>query len=149
MTTTLLPRPKRRRGFLVLTPLVDVIFLLLIFFMLSSQIAPYSMLVLGTVEDAAPPEAAGAPLQAPAAAIAPLVVRVSHGEVGLGGRRIAISDIGTAARELTDRGIEAFLLIPSAEADVQDVVAVLEALKAAEAASVTVVNPGAAGGSRP
>src|SRR5690554_3533067 len=118
MTTRIYYRPRRRRGFLVLTPLVDVVFLLLVFFMLSSQITPYSLLVLGGVGNEG--RASDAPPEASAPAVAPLVVRVANGDVTLGGRRVAIADVAQAARELGQRGIGSFVLIPTAAATVQD-----------------------------
>lgn len=141
MTSIQLLRPRRKRGFLALTPLVDVIFLLLIFFMMSSQIAPYSLIVLGTVEVEGASAPATGVLQAPAPAVSPLVLRVSDGRVAMAGGQIGIDELAAAARELVRQGIETFLIIPGRDATVQDIVSVLEALKAAEAASVTVVKP--------
>ena len=135
-----LPRKQRRRTLLVLTPLIDVLFLLLIFFMLSSQIAPYSLIPLGGVISGVG--------EAPAAAVptglepAPVVIRVAHGYVAVGAERIALPELRGAAERFREGDVDRFLLIPTAAADVQDLVSALEALKAASAAEVTLLNPG-------
>lgn len=130
---------RRRRVSFMLTPLIDVIFLLLIFFMLSSQVAPYSLLPLGGVasgDDApspAPPEPADP-------AVLPLVVRVARGQVNVGGETMAIYELRQAAGRFRREGRDAYLVIPSGNANVQDVVSALEALNAASVASVTLLN---------
>ncbi|WEX10860.1 biopolymer transporter ExbD [Chelativorans sp. AA-79] len=138
--TTILPTPRRRRIAFVLTPLIDVIFLLLIFFMLSSQIAPYSLLPLGGVA-AGTDEAEAAPAEAVNGAAQPLVVRIAHGEVTIGAERMAIAQLQDAVGHFRRQGVETYLLIPSGDAELQDVVSTLEAMKAASAGSVTLLNP--------
>lgn len=139
MTAVRLPRPPRRRVVFVLTPLIDVIFLLLIFFMLSSQIAPYSLLPLGRIDSAsAQPE----PTPTTAPTIAPLAVRVSKGTVDVAGERMAISALGEAVPRFAGNGLADYVLIPTATAEVQDVVSVLEALKNA-GGSVTLLSASA------
>ncbi|WP_274627910.1 ExbD/TolR family protein [Arvimicrobium flavum] len=136
-------RQRQRRVFFALTPLIDVMFLLLIFFMLSSQISPYSLVQVGGVgqaSGAAPDEAANA------AAAAPLAIRVSHGSVRIGGEDVVLAELQAAAERFVLEGVAAFVVVPSASANVQDIVTVLELLKAAEAKDVTLV---AAGRSRP
>lgn len=135
----MLPEFRPRRVSFMLTPLIDVIFLLLIFFMLSSQIAPYSLLPLGGIA-AEGGEPAAAPAE-PGAAALPLVVRVARGQVSLGGETLALADLKAAAGRLRREGVESYLLIPLASATIQDVVSALEALKAASATSVTLINP--------
>jgi len=117
-----LPR-RRRRVIFVLTPLIDVIFLLLIFFMLSSQIAPYSLMPIGRIAN---PASAGAP--AADAAGQSLTLRVGHGFVTAGQTRIAIEDLAAAAEGFKVEGVTAYVLLPSSTAQVQDVVSVLEVL---------------------
>lgn len=131
---TLTP-PRRRRILFILTPLIDVIFLLLIFFMLSSQIAPYSLMPIGRIAAAS----ASAPGSALASGTPPLTVRLAHGYISAGGERIAIDDLPAQAGRLTAEGTSGFLLIPSASSQVQDVVSVLEALRNA-GGEVTLLN---------
>lgn len=129
-------RRPRRRVFFALTPLIDVMFLLLIFFMLSSQVSPYALMPVGGVAAASgdsPPAAAGA-------VSGPLAIRLSHGQVRVGGQDIPLADLPVAARRFVDQGISAFIVVPSASADVQDVVTTLEVLKAVSANDVTLVS---------
>ena len=135
-----LQRQRRRRVLFVLTPLIDVIFLLLIFFMLSSQIAPYSLMPIGRIS-AGGEGPSDAPWAAPGAP--PLTVRLAHGHVSIGGDSIAIEELAAAAERFRADGITAYILIPAATADVQDVVAALEALRNA-GGEVTLLNAGSA-----
>ena len=73
------PRPPRRRIVFMLTPLVDVMFLLLIFFMLSSQTAPYSLLeIMAQGTPGAEPAPQTQPV-APAQGAAELLVSIARG----------------------------------------------------------------------
>ena len=135
-TDTILPKHvRRRRPSFVLTSLIDVIFLLVIFFMVSSQIVPYSLLPLG-------PLAAGSGETAPAVTentAPPISVRILAGRVMIGGESVPIADVSNRLKGLKAQGITSILLTPTAAATVQDVVTVLEASKDAEIASVTVL----------
>ncbi|MCT7374128.1 biopolymer transporter ExbD [Chelativorans salis] len=135
----LLPKEPHRRPLLALTPLIDVLFLLLIFFMLSSQVAPYSLIPLGGVFHGGGAESR--PQEAIPVA-APVVLRVSHGYVTLGRERTAITDLKEAVEELRQQDIDRYLVIPTATANVQDMVSVLEVLKMGAAAEVTLINSG-------
>lgn len=130
-------RRPRRRVFFAMMPLIDVMFLLLIFFMLSSQISPYALMPLGGVA-AASPDTTATPSEGQQAA--PLVVRLSHGQARIGGRNVALADLQGAAKAFVDQGISDFIVMPGAGADVQDVVTTLEALKAVAAREVTLVS---------
>lgn len=121
----------------MLTPLIDVMFLLLIFFMLSSQVSPYSLLPIGSVAGEAVADAA---TPAPAAAVSDLSVRVSAGQVAVGGETVALAGLGPVVERLVARGFGGFLVIATRSASVQDIVTALEALQAAGAERVTLVN---------
>lgn len=137
----LIPRQARpRRAPFALLPLIDVMFLLLIFFMLSSQIAPYSLMPVGQVSAAVDDRG---PARAPAAA-GDLAIRVSAGAVGIGGQSIAIAEVGPVLKGLVSQGVTGFLVVSTRSATVQDIVSTLEALQAAEARDVRLVS--AAGG---
>ena len=88
----LLDPPVRRRRFaFMLTPLVDVMFLLLIFFMFTTQTAPYSLLAItapASAASSAPTAPAGAGPAAPAPA---LLISIEHGFVSYDGQRIALA----------------------------------------------------------
>ncbi len=133
----LLSKPTRRkRASFVLTSLIDVIFLLVIFFMVSSQIVPYSLIPLGAVSSQAQP----ADPSTPQAATAPVAVRILRDSVSIGGGRIAMANLDAAFARLKADGIEKLVLLPGAGSTVQDVVTVLESSKAAAFADVTIVN---------
>jgi biopolymer transport protein ExbD len=122
--------PRKRRFVFMLTPLVDVMFLLLIFFMLSSQTAPYSLLeLLG----AAPPQPAGdapTPAPQPIAGRGDLIVSIGHGFVRFNGERVELADIKPAIERFMAAGFSNAVLLPSRTSTVQDVVSVLESFEA-------------------
>lgn len=121
-----------------LTPLIDVMFLLLIFFMLSSQISPYSLMQVDRI--ARSDGAGGAGRARP-----DLVVRLSRGFVSIGGEAIAADHAAAAFSRLVSQGVSGFLVVLSGSATVQDIVTTLEALQAASAPKVTLVNRGGGG----
>lgn len=115
----------RRYGF-ALTPLADAMFQLLIFFMLSSTLSPYSLIaltggapagasaVVGLTDAAAPPPAS------------PEVViwHLSRGQIRAGDQVIALSDLNTLLPALDN--IPELLIFPTRSATVQDIATVLE-----------------------
>lgn len=134
--------PRSRRSLFALTPLIDVMFLLLIFFMLSSQIAPFSLLPVSATTSGNAAERP-APDASPAGRVA--VVRVLRGGITLDGEPVDLSALEPAfARRVAAHG-GSFLVLPTRSATVQDLVTVLEALKAASAHDVALI--GAAGAS--
>lgn len=127
--------PRARPGF-VLTPLADVMFQLLIFFMLSSSLAPYALLPLRreATAGAAPEPAPAAP---PAAATAPVPVwHLGRGEVRAGSERIALEEIGAALDALAGQGADEVLVFTTAVATAGDVAILLEAVQVRRAAPV-------------
>ncbi len=135
-STPILPRRERRqRPTFVLTSLIDVIVLLVIFFMVSSQVVPFSLLPLGPLA-----AEGGSQDQGSASAAPPVAVRILAGRVTIGKAGVAMADVTDAFTQLKSRGVTAILLIPSAAATVQDVVTVLEASKAAALENVTVLS---------
>jgi biopolymer transport protein ExbD len=122
---SLLGRRQRRAAF-VLTPLIDVMFLLLIFFMMSSQISPYSLISISGISTADEPASAPSPDSR-----TDLVLRVSAGFVGVDGERVPVSALRTALGQRVPGERTGALVLPDRSATVQDVVDVLEALQAA------------------
>jgi biopolymer transport protein ExbD len=120
----------------MLMPLVDVIFLLLTFFMLASNLAPYSALELGdyrreggspAIADAYPPE------------VQPdVILTVSAGEVRANGAVLPVADFLEEAKRLKERGAERVVVFVRPSATAQDIVSVLETLKRTAFASVSV-----------
>ncbi len=134
-------RQRQTAGFM-LVPLIDVIFLLLTFFMLSSSIDPYSSLSLGEYRRQ---DEGGAEQGAGASAASPdLVVAISHGQVQTNGKMVALDRFGDAAAALRGEGLETVIVFTRASATVQDVVTVLDALKKAAFGSV-IIRTGAGG----
>lgn len=121
--------PKRYR--ISLTPLADAMFNLLIFFMLSTNITPYSLLPLkGTTAvpggDAGPSGSdAPQPLGAETA-----IWTISEGQILAGGQQFGIDRVADLTQSLTLLGTTSIVLIVQPEAKVQDLTSVLEALSA-------------------
>jgi biopolymer transport protein ExbD len=120
----------------MLMPLVDVIFLLLTFFMLASNLAPYSALVLGDYH-----RESGRPGTAEARASdaqPDVILTVSAGEVRANGAALPIADFREEAARLKEGGAESVVVFVRPSATAQDIVGVLEALKRSAFASVSV-----------
>jgi len=136
-----LPRSERRYVF-ALTPLADAMFQLLIFFMLSSSLTPYSLLTLrngpGTQTAAATTET---PTPAPAVDQQPVSSwTIEEGAIIAGGQRFNFDALPGLASVLSQREDPRVLLISSPRAQVQDIVTVLETLAAAQITSVQLVS---------
>jgi biopolymer transport protein ExbD len=131
----ILSRPARRqRPSFVLTSLIDIIFLLVIFFMVTSQITPFSLLTL------TPSNSQQRDSPTTSAAPPPVSLRILSGRVTIGGKSVPMSGVGEALTKLRSQGITTILLTPSSAATVQDVVTVLEAAKDAAIPNVTVIS---------
>jgi biopolymer transport protein ExbD len=121
--------PPRRRIVFMLTPLVDVMFLLLIFFMLSSQTAPYSLLDIhaGGQPDAAQQPGASAPAQPPVpAGKGDVVVSIANGYVRFNGERVEMADLAGAIARYKAAGFASAVVFSTQAATVQDMVTVIE-----------------------
>ena len=144
--TSLIELPKRRLRYrFALTPLADAMFQLLIFFMLSSGLTPYSLLTLksaplaqsaetpavGTTED--PNEAS---IQGVTGAV---LWTVESQAVIVGGQRFDFDAIDDLARALSDKGTPPpIILIVRPSAQVQDITTVLARLKTAKITAVQI-----------
>ncbi len=133
--------PKRYR--ISLTPLADAMFNLLIFFMLSSNITPYSLLPLKGAA-VLPGDGAGAgegqaqPTGADAA-----VWTVSKGEIIANGQLFTMDQAGDLTGILAQAGTQSIVLVIRPEAEVQDLTTVLEALSAGGISQVQLSGRGA------
>jgi biopolymer transport protein ExbD len=136
-------RPPRRRIQFLLIPLVDVMFLLLIFFMLSSQTAPYSLLEImaaGTPGREQPLPQTTTPVQS-----APeLLVSVARGYARFNGTRVEMADLQSAIEQFKAAGFSRAVVMTGQAATVQDVVSVLEALERNTFAEMRLVTQAAA-----
>lgn len=143
--------PERRRNYrFALTPLADAMFQLLIFFMLSSGLTPYSLL---TLQSAAPQSDSAASAPGDTGDIRPVPPQtdprvalwtVEANAVLVGGQRFDFDALGELAAALgtADDPAQVILLVrPSAQ--VQDVTTVLSRLAASDVTSVKVSMAGA------
>ena len=130
-------RPTRRRtkGFMLI-PLVDVIFLLLTFFMLASSIDPFSLLTLDDYRSRAQGAAARAPGKPQPAP--DLIVSVGRGIVQANGAPVPLDGFAGAAAALRRQGLNRVLVFTRPEATVQDIVSVIDALKKASFPAVVI-----------
>lgn len=113
--------PVRQRRQIPLTPLIDVIFLLLLFFMLSS-----TFLKFAEVDVAAASGASGS--AADAGDIALLKLRFD-GTLALDARTVAAAELSGALETLAGEGIGRLILTADRGASVQDLVEVLEVVE--------------------
>jgi len=141
-----LPRPRRKYTF-VLTPLADAMFQLLIFFMLTSSLTPYSLLTIrsGAPGEAVSPDGAG-PAETPAIAANATIWNVRKDEIVAGGQAFAFSALPDLASAVAADASASVLLIARPEAEVQDLTAVLEALTVAGISGVQIATQGGDGG---
>ena len=134
------PAPRPRRYGFALTPLADAMFQLLIFFMLSSSLSPYSLIPLsggaaGQADQTG--TAAGAAPAAPAAA--PVLWQLQRGAVRIGAETVALDDLATRLPVLLPDAQARVLLFPGRAANVQDIATVLELLGARGVTGVQIV----------
>jgi biopolymer transport protein ExbD len=111
--------PVRRQSRLSLTPLIDVIFLLLLFFMLTSTFSRYSEISLagggsGEVGQATRPD---------------VILSVTEGELKLNGTREPLASVADRLEELKEAGAERLLIIVGPDAVAQDFVSVMAEVK--------------------
>ncbi len=139
--TLLLPRSPRRYR-ISLTPLADAMFQLLIFFMLSSNITPYSLLPLkggATIPGAA--SGSGSAQTATNASDA-AIWTIENAQILVAGQVFAIDRVADLTQALALAGTTSVVLIVRPEARVQDMTSVLEALSAGGIGQVKLANGG-------
>ena len=124
------PVGKRRR--IPLTPLIDVIFILVMFFLLSSSFGIWRPLDVAL--NAGEPVAAA---QSPQASTTPsvlIVLKMSAGsnvaELIVNGVSVPLDELGRELDRLAEAGAEAAVLVPHKATDFQQVVRILDAAKA-------------------
>lgn len=138
----------RRYGF-ALTPLADAMFQLLIFFMLSSSLSPYSLIALtgGAPAGQSPVEGqaeAAAPIPDPAAKL--VIWHLTHGRVRSGDQSVALSDLPSVIASLIAEDVSEVLIFPMRSATVQDIATVLEQLGSRGVTKVRLVSGSQVGG---
>lgn len=124
-------RPIRRQKPISLTPLVDVIFLLLLFFMLSSTFTNF-----GQVEIGAPAGGGGS------GAVPKAILVVDRERLRLNGRDIADEALLQSAQDLIDRDIDSLLVQVRENTTTQTLVSVMTRLRSLPGLKVTVTGSG-------
>ncbi|WP_330647207.1 MULTISPECIES: biopolymer transporter ExbD [Thioclava] len=133
----LLPPPPRRTRRVALTPLADTMFQLLIFFMLSSGLTPYSLLGLSGASGAggqtmtASGTGQGGAQPARGRDQDQQLWRIGAGDVETNGQHFPFAQIDALAQALAQQEpVPDVVLVARAEAHVQDVVTVMARLHA-------------------
>jgi len=126
-----LEQRRRRPAVIGLTSLIDVIFLLLLFFMLTSTFLKYAPMDLGVA--AGGTNGRGHPK---------LIVRVTDADgVAFNGRTVTWDDLQPAIGDFMDKGVERAVVVPRGDnVDVQTLVTALERLRKTELKSVTLAH---------
>lgn len=124
---------RRLRGFL-LTPLIDVIFLLLVFFMVCSQVAPYSLVELASGTENGGEPVVASPSSVPLEKLdnedgAEIVLILSRGHIRAGASSITLAQLPDALAVMKKEGAKEALLLTNRSATVQDVATALEAFR--------------------
>jgi biopolymer transport protein ExbD len=133
--------PERRRNYrFALTPLADAMFQLLIFFMLSASLTPYSPLTLQSappdLDETATPGEQGGGRSAPTDMA---IWTLRAGQLDVAGQSFELAAVDGLAAALGRNGAPAgVVLVVKDEARVQDLATVLAKLQAAEVAAVQV-----------
>lgn len=121
------PKPRKR---LSLTPLVDVIFLLLMFFMLSSSYLKYADIDLGDRSPGDPASPSGEDLAQEEQILDPgltVLIRVgANGLVEINGEPVDRVNLVDRLDRFANSGTKSALLMASGQATVQDLITALE-----------------------
>lgn len=124
----------RRRALISLTPLIDVVFILLIFFMLAS-----SFLDWRAIELKAPAQAA-----AGASVEGALLVEVRSDSLRLSGETVSLDGLAARVAERIETEPDQRVLVrPASGVALQQAVAVLDRLKAAGVSELSLIRDGA------
>ena len=130
-----LPREKPKRELINITPLIDVVFILLVFFMLAGSIEP---------EDAfaVTPTASSSDTRGD---VQDLVVLVGEdGDIAINDRAIARDSLESEVREiLTNRPEVLIQLKPDSSAEAKDVIGVMEDIRNGGASYIVLLTVGA------
>lgn len=143
-----LPVRVRRRVAFSMTALADVLFQLLIFFMLSSNLSAYSMLPLrsGALRGEGGPDAPAATSTAVTEASATAIWTLNPDGIVASGQHFGLDRMQALAEALAARQTRHVLIILRPDVPVQNVATVLELLAAQGIGSVQIAEAPAVGG---
>jgi biopolymer transport protein ExbD len=130
------PRPPRKPAF-AMTPLADIMFQLLIFFMLSSSLAPYALIPLAAPTAPASQDTATPQQQGGTSDI--VIWHVAAGEVRARGESLPLASLPEVIKALKLDGLDEILLFTTASATTQDLATVIEAVRVGEVARVRLI----------
>lgn len=123
-------RPAGRRPLISLTPLIDVVFILLVFFMLASSFLDWRAIDLDA------PATPGIAASAEGA----ILIEVRPNGLRFAGRTVGLEDLaGRISRRLAERPDQRILVRPARGVALQDAIAVLDRMSRAGAARITLV----------
>ena len=114
---------QRRRSSIGLTPLIDVVFLLLIFFMLASTFLKFSAVSISGARSGG--------TSGNLSEIALIQIRGTE-DIRINGKTVALKGVLPQIDELIAKGVTRAVIQPAQKATVQDLVMVLEVAKASE-----------------
>lgn len=123
---------------LSMTPLVDVIFLLLMFFMLSSTFSKYASLELGRTTDVNESPAQTSTSQTGGKAV--FVTISPQGKVQVNGTPVVLSALVSKLNALHEAGARAIIIVPKRGANVQNLVSVVERTRTSRIKVVSIAN---------
>lgn len=140
------PLPERPRRYrFALTPLADAMFQLLIFFMLTTSLTPYSLITLKSTSDAPAQEDSGGsgagdgPSQTANTGPAPTIWEIGNDIAEIAGQTYAMEQLADLAQAIgTQDQPGRVVLQVGLEARVQDVALALEALESANIDAVQI-----------
>ena len=134
MSEPVVSRPRRSRASISLTPLIDVVFILLVFFMLASRFHHWRAIHLGITHSGA--GIGGMEGKA-------LLLKVGRDRLYLDGEVVSLEQLGIRTQQGL-RGVSAKVVVvqPLADVPLQRVVDVLDRLTAAGASQVSLVADG-------
>jgi biopolymer transport protein ExbD len=134
---------------IALTPLADAMFQLLIFFMLSSSLSPYSLIALtggAAAGQSAIEGQADATATAPTEADKLVIWHLTRGRVRSGDQSVLLTDLPSVIPSLIAQEVSEVLIFPARSATVQDVATVLELLGSRGVTKVRLVAGSQVGG---
>ena len=116
-----------RRRTLALTPLIDVIFLLLIFFVLSSTFVKYSSLEVSHSRPPSSASAADAMVPSGQRLLPDVIIRLkANGRIDINGIPVQRGSLAAVLDKHHENGARTAAMTPSSSATVQDLVSALE-----------------------
>ncbi len=138
---TNLPRSTRRYTF-ALTPLADAMFQLLIFFMLTSSLTPYSLITLQSGPGSPSPASDNQanPPQPQSANVQSAIWQIDNGGIVANGQRFGFGQLSQLTNALKAIGTPQVVLISTPSAQVQDLAVVLEKLTAGGIEQIQIVS---------